>query len=192
MPIDSRGQYDILLDRIVSALTAYSAAQALIDPLVAFKVVPGSFRTIQSTRVPTIGVHLSSLRSARETASKGSWEANATYNLDLIANGKADGGTRGDSAAHARLLYLAQQALNAIYNSDSRTTIEAGGITIEWPSWSLAESDSYQEEAPLIGGRLTFEARLVYTPATAVGEPIDSISIDTGLWSALYEYGGSA
>lgn len=189
MSTDARGQYDLILERIITALRNYSQQQSGIDPGVSFRAVPGSFRTIQQGKVPTIGVHLAALRTASDSAQSREWDLIATYNLDLIANGKTSGAVRGDSAAHARLMYLVQQAINAIYGGDARTTIEAGGVTLQWPTWQLAEPDSYQEEQPLIGGRLSIDARVSVVPQSASSAPIDQIEIDATLWSGIYDFG---
>lgn len=190
MTVDARGQYDIILDRIIAALRNYSQQQSGIDPAVGFRAVPGSFRTIQPVKVPTIGVHLSSLRNANDTAQSVEWDLIATYNLDLIANGKSNGTTRGDAAAHARLMYLVQQVINAIYGGDARTTIEAGNVSLVWPTWQLAEPDSYQEEQPLIGGRMSIEARCSVVPRAAESTELSSLHLDATLWSGMYDFGG--
>lgn len=185
---DPRAQFDLVIDRMITALTAYSTAQAVINSAVAFRAVPGSFRTVQPSAVPTIGVHLAGMRSAIQTGQGRDWDLLATYNLDLIANGKTTGAARGDSVAHARLMYLVTQALNALFDAERRATIEAGVVQLSWPTWMIAEPESYQEERPLIGGRLSIDCRSSFVPAPAVGAPIDSIHVDTTLWSALYEY----
>jgi len=191
VPIDVKGQYDAMIDRLVTALEAYSTEQALIDPTVAYKVLPGNIRTSQTDRLPTVGVALAGLRSASQTARAREWDTVATYNLDLVATAKGTALARGDERAYNRLMYLIQQVINALYESDRRTVIEAGAVTMDWPSIQVVEPGDFGEETPVIGARLTIDVRVSVVPAPSDGAPIDSLSVDTGLWSGLYEYGGS-
>lgn len=191
MPLDSRGQYDVLLDRIVAALEAYNTAQSAIDATAGYRVLPGNIRSTQSDRLPTVGVSLSGLRSGNETARAREWDVVASYNLDLVATAKGTNVARADERAYSRLMYLIQQVLNALYESDRKTAIEAGGITLDWPNIQIVEPAEFAEEMPIIGARLTINARLSYVPAATVGTAIDEISVDATRWTALYEYGGS-
>lgn len=191
MPVDARGQYDAVIDRMVTALEAYSTAQSVIDSSVAYRVLPGNIRSSQSDRLPTVGVALAGMRSGNETARAREWDAMATYHLDLVATARGTASARADERAYGRLMYLIQQVLNALYESDRRTAIEAGAVTLEWPTIQLVEPAEFAEEAPVIGARLTIEARISFVPAPTTGTPIESLHVDTGLWSGLYEYGGS-
>lgn len=190
MPTDSRGLYDVVVDRVVDALTAYRDEQSAIDPGVSFRVQTGGFRPQQSVKVPIVTVALSSIRSANESSRAREWEIEATYNIDVIASGRATQADRGDKRATARLMYLVQQVLNGMYASDRRAEIERDGVTIEWPDVQVVEPESFAEEAPLIGARLTFQARMVYTPPVTDGQAIDKVSVDAARWGGLYEYGG--
>lgn len=190
MPVDPRGQHDVVLDRMVSALEAYNTAQSAIDSSVAFRVLPGNIRSAQSDRLPTVGVALGSLRSGDETARTLEWDVVATYYLDIVASAKGTASARADERAYSRLMYLIQQVFNALYESDRRTTIEGDAVTLDWPQVQLVEPAEFAEEAPVIGARLTIDARVSLVPAPTVGQAIDSLHVDAERWSGLYEYGG--
>jgi hypothetical protein len=193
MPVDPRGIYDVLLERMVSALETYRDEQAAIDPAATFEVFEGGFRGMQQQRVPWVSVSLAQLRSADNTASSpGQWDATATYHVDLVANGKTSAtGARGDRQAYRRLMYLIQQVLNAIYASERiRMQYTGEEIQLEWPDVQIVEPESFAEELPLVGARIRIDARVEYTPAQASGETMTELSVSTDEWSALYEYGG--
>lgn len=190
MAIDPRGAYDLALTEMVQALESYRDAQAAIDPAVTYTVIRGGYRPQQSEKVPKISVALSSIRPESGSAQARQLELSATYYLDLIANGRTSGTTRGDTAAYERLMYLIQQAMNAIYGSERRAAIESTGVQLDWPDVQIVEPGAFVEEQPLVGARITIEARTEYVPAEAVGTDIDSVSVDADRWSGLYEYGG--
>ena len=190
MTIDPRGQHDLLTDRMATALKAYATAQAAIDPAVGFRVYSGSYRVSQAVRVPIVAVRFDSMRTARESAARSAWEIEASYFVDMIASGKAQADKRGDEAATARLLYLIQQVMNALYGIDARTTIETSGVAeIGWPDIQMMEPEDFSQEAPLIGARMTIPARFEYVPAPVTGTALTAIHVDSGRWSGLYEYG---
>lgn len=191
MPADPRGQYDAVLDRIVAALESYNTAQSAIDASVAFRVLPGNIRSSQQDRLPTIGVALGSIRSGDETARTREWDAVATYYLDIVATAKGTASIRADERAYSRLMYLIQQVFNALYESDRRTAIESGAVTLGWPQIQLVEPAEFAEESPVIGARITIDARVSLIPAPTVGAAIESLHVDADRWSGLYEYGGS-
>lgn len=188
--IDPRGQHDLITDRMVTALKAYAAAQAAINPAVGFRVYSGSYRVTQAVNVPIVAVRFDSMRTARDSAARKAWEIEASYFVDMIASGKAQEGKRGDEAATARLLYLIQQVLNGLYGIDARTTIETPKVAeIGWPDVQLMDPDDFSPEAPLIGARMTIQARFEYVPAPVTGTALTEIHVDADRWSGLYEYG---
>lgn len=189
MPVDPIGQYDAVLSRLVTALESYNTDQSALDASVAYRVLPGNVRSAQTDRLPTVGVALSGIRSANETARTREWDATATYHLDLVATAKGTASARADERAYARLMYLIQQVFNALYESDRRTEIEGDAVTLEWPQVQLVEPSEFAEETPIIGARITIDARVLVVPAPSVGPLIDSLHVDAGRWSGLYEYG---
>jgi hypothetical protein len=186
--VDPRGIYDELLTRMTDAIEAYRDAQAAIDPAVTFDVRRGGFRSLQQARVPAVSVALSSIQSADETAARSQWDATASYNIDLIANGRSSGSRAGDTAAYDRLMYLIQQVLNAVYaSSHVHMGYGADEIDLDWPNIQLVEPDLPGEELPLAAARIRIEVRFAYRPAEAVGTAIDTVSVATDEWSALYD-----
>jgi hypothetical protein len=190
MAIDPRGVYDLMVERLVEALESYRDLQSAIEPGVTFRVYAGNFRPQQAIKVPIVSVALSGLRSANETSRSREWELEAMYNIDIISSGRATQADRGDQRANSRLMYLIQQVLNGIYGSDRRAQVEAGDITLDWPNIQIVEPESFAEESPLIGARMTIAARMTYIPPVTDGEVMDQITVDASTWDGLYEYGG--
>jgi hypothetical protein len=192
MPLIPRDFDDLLLDRIVSTLEAFSAEQAQIDPAVAFSVVRSRRRSVSPKEAPLVNVWSDScIPSQAGGTARTIGSETVTINVDCIAHEDTDDLARdSDEAVDLRLAYLKAQVRHALFAlSASDFGLPVGTIAAKtWPTWTPYKDESGQLEESIIGGRWTFNVSYNWRPVESDHPAFTGVSIDTGLWSGLYSY----
>ena len=186
----SRSADDIIIDRMVSALAAFSLTQSAA---VRFSTVRDRTRPPSMRDMPMVNIWLDTLTTIREgTTAKLTQQESARINIDCYAKG-ADTNSDGldDSAAMARLYYLKQQVKHGLYSLINADFGYAPGIIArkKWPQFTLMPPDLALPETEVVAGRWTLEIEYNWTPEDIDGDALDEIAVNAGLWSGLYNYG---
>lgn len=192
MPIIARGIDDLLIDAAKSALEVFSAEQAAMDPLVAFSVVRDMTLPPAQGSMPLVNIWLESLAPVNAGSSAKTAEQElARINFDCYARGLlADDAEFDDVAAWARLNYLKEQVKHGLYKLISVDFGLGAGVLArkKWPTWQTFVTDLRLPEESVVAGRWTIEVEYEWTPQDVEGVALDSIFVDSGRWSALYDY----
>ena len=190
----TRGGYDILQDRIVSRLKAYSDASAVE---LRFNVTPDYNRMIPATSQGAYVIpRLSSISPALQRSSNGSHYAyDVSFSIDLIVAGKGSQGadyTRGDELAGLRLRLLVEQCLNALSPSvDFDFGMPMGSIArVSMPRITFFTPEMQQGERPIAGGQIQMDFSLVWNPTLLPEQDLDQIAVNAGQIQALFDYTG--
>jgi len=177
MPIIPRSTDDLMLDNVVTILQAFSAAQAAMDPTVAFNVVRGQRRPAALTQLPLVNVWLES-GDPQGAAARTCERERATVNLDCIVRGEEDGGP-SDQDAEVKLAYLKEQVkagLWALAQADFGFAV--GTIAVKgWPRWQAYKDDNGDPEEQVVGGRWTFEVDYEWLPSEVTRETLTELHL---------------
>jgi len=185
----SRSADDIIIDRMVTALTAFSLTQSTA---VRFSTIRDRTRPPSMRDMPLVNIWLDTLTTMREGSSaRLTQQESARINIDCYAKGvdtNADG--LDDSAAMARLYYLKQQVKHGLYSLINADFGYAAGIIArkKWPQFTMMPPDLALPETEVVAGRWTLEIEYNWTPEDITGIALDEIAVNAGLWSGLYEY----
>jgi hypothetical protein len=194
VPVIGRSADDLIIDRMVTALQAFSAEQAAIDPTVAFRVERDRTRMPAMKDMPLVVVWLESLDPQREGSSgRTTSQELARINVDCYAKGLGqDDAEFDDGAAMARLYYLKQQVKYGLFRLVNTDYGFAAGVIgrKRWPAWQVFMNDLKQPETEVVAGRWTLEIEYNWTPEDITGTALDEIAVDAGRWSGIYPYGG--
>ena len=185
----TRSADDIIIDRMVSALAAFSLTQSAA---VRFTTVRDRTRPPSMRDMPMVNIWLDTLTTIREgTTAKLTQQESARINIDCYAKG-VDTNSDGldDSAAMARLYYLKQQVKHGLYSLINADFGYAPGIIArkKWPQFTLMPPDLALPETEVVAGRWALEIEYNWTPEDIDGDALDEIAVNAGLWSGLYEY----
>jgi hypothetical protein len=176
MPTIPRSTDDLLLDNIVVVLEAFSAAQVLIDPTVAFHVSRDRTRPVSQAQLPLVNVWLDSL-----TPEKGAktWEQEtATVNVDCTVRGE-EGEEPSDQEAGLRLAYLKEQVKSALW-ALAQIDFGLAANTIArkgWPRWQLFKTENNMPEEQVVGGRWSFDVEYGWTPSEIARQALTELRI---------------
>ena len=186
----SRSAEDIIIDRMVSALTAFSLTQSAS---VRFSTIRDRTRPPSMRDMPLVNIWLDTLTTTREgSTARLTQQESARINIDCYAKG-VDTNSDGldDSAAMARLYYLKQQVKHGLYKLINADFGYAPGIIArkKWPQFTMMPPDLALPETEVVAGRWTLEVEYSWTPEDITGIPLDEIAVNAGLWSGLYNYG---
>jgi hypothetical protein len=187
-----RSADDIIIDNMVTALQAFAAEQAGLDPNVAFRVERDRVRPPSMRDMPLVNIWLESLDPQSQGSSARTVEQElARINVDCYAKGAdGDGDDLDDQTAMARLAYLKEQVKAGLYrlvNVDFG--LPAGAIGRKrWPSWKLFQNDLKLPESEVVAGRWSVEIDYQWKPEAITGTILAEIKVDAGLWSAAYNY----
>lgn len=175
MPVIARGQDDLLLDRIVAALNAFSTAQAAMDSSVAFTAERERKRPARPSECPLVNVWIESDTPDRDPAKGREGQSRIRVNMDLLVRGdETPGASAGDpkhsdQVAARRLGYLKEQSRCAVFSLAVRNTIfpPADGVNpgfahVSWPTYTANPEPSGQAMEQLMDGRWTFEVDVVF------------------------------
>jgi len=177
MPIIPRSTDDTLLDNLVTILQAFSTAQAVIDPTVAFFVERDRRRPAPLDGLPLVNVWLESA-DPEGPSGRACESESATINLDCIARGFEDE-TSSDQEAGLRLAYLKEQvkaALWALAQVDFGFAV--GTIAVKgWPRWQTFQGEDKMPEEQLAGGRWSFSVRYEWLPSEIAREALEELHI---------------
>jgi hypothetical protein len=186
-----RSTEDIILDRMVTALQAFSASQTIA---VRFSVERDRVRMPSMSDMPLVNIWLDSDTPVREgSSSRLQVQGIARINVDCYAAGKDDDGDGYDeSKAMARLYYLKEQTRYGLYSLVNADFGFSPGVIARkrWPTWQLFQNELKLPETEVVAGRWTLEIEYSWTPQDIEGITLDEIAVNAGLWSGLYTYGG--
>lgn len=210
MTLTPRGFEDIALDHAVTILTAYVVAQkaaylaANPGATAAQQTAAVGFMTERDRMSPAdddalLIQPLVVLGFDSETPNGGSKTQKhsiARFFADLkVAKGEGLDGLKvsGDKGAKARLLYLKAQVEAGWFNlANYHLGFAVGTLAGKpWGSFQdttgLTDADQGGEHWE-VSGRWTFELPYEWAPDSPQGVALEEINVDTGLWSAFYDY----
>jgi len=190
------GIFDTAFGKIIAALNTFSAEEKVINAAYEFVVKPDYYRTANALpNKAHVFVYLGPITpEVGKTGAHRHYAFTASYYLDLIVPAKGTQGdtyTRADEAAGARLRYLIQQVLIALFRPNDRNLDMAEG-TISgrpFPRIEPLPPEMQTGERPIAGARMTLDLGLAWEPGDLSGTAIDSIDVDASLFEALYEQG---
>jgi len=194
MPIIEKGLFDLIEDRIVSALETFRDEQIAIDPAVTFSIVQRQLRPFQGKKMPVVNVWLDGLNP--EDGSRTYQQETVTYQVDCYAKGIEQTGATpvsSDKDAMDRLYYLAIQVKHGLYrliNADYG--FQPGTIARKrWPRFSLFQTDTKMPEGQIVGGRWTVEVEYSWQPEDIATVALAELAVEDSLkerWKTLYTY----
>lgn len=180
---------DLLIDAMVSALSAFSLTQTAA---VRFTAVRDRTRPPAMRDMPLVNIWLDTLNPQREgSTAKLTGQESARINIDCYAAGKdTNGDGFDDSKAMARLYYLKQQVKHALYKlANVDFGFSVGTIARKkWPQFTMMPGDLVLPETEVVAGRWTMEIEYSWTPEDITWTALDEIAVNAGLWSGLYSY----
>lgn len=190
----SKGAFDSLFDRIVLLLKSYSDEQ---EETYQFQVKPDYYRNLfSSTTGAFVFPYFNGLMPGQKAGCIGYLEQTVNFMIDLFVftKGTAVDGesySRADEAAGARLRYLIQQVLTALYSNDTPDFNSDSGIIgkISNPSVTPVPPERLEQagERAFAAARMTFSATVAFEPTELEGEALEAISVTADLWSAYIE-----
>lgn len=179
--------YDILLGKIKTTLSDYSAAQGTEYQ---FDTKIDYMRELPSGGGATVLIQLGTITADQE--SRGHYDLKTPVIIDLIAYGKRTKSTdvRADEAAGARVRYLEYQVLNAMFDPDNYDLgMDAGSFQRDgFPTIEPLFLGEQAAERAIAAARMTFDFMTSWEPATVTGTALEELSTDAALWSALITY----
>lgn len=185
----ARSADDIIIDRMVSALQAFSLTQSAG---VRFTTVRDRTRPPSMRDMPLVNIWLDTLSSQREGSSaRLTQQESARINIDCYAKGvDTDADGYDDSKAMARLYYLKQQVKHGLYALINADFGFSPGIIArkKWPQFTMMPPDLALPETEVVAGRWVIEVEYNWTPEDIAGTALDEIVVNAGLWSGLYTY----
>lgn len=190
-----RGGYDVLFDKIKSKLEAYATAQKAINASYDFEVKPDYNRVLPANSAGAyVVLTLDNLSPISSRSAKGvHYSYDVTYSMDLIVYGggvQATNYSRGDELAGVRLRYLVEQVLNALSPSQGYDYgLPKGSIArTSMPRVTFFRPEMQQGERPIAGAQVQLDFSLAWNPSLMSETDLESISVDAGQISALFEY----
>lgn len=202
MSLLSRGFDDLVLDNLVTILTAFSAAQVVLDPLVGFvaerdRLFAPSDDTLRTG--PRVFLYSTGSVPRTQGGSRDHDESTCTIQADLYAGSVELSGGVGDKAAMARLYYLKEQVRAALFAKSATDLGFAPGIvgTKRWGRWQTTPQAQAASETWICSGSWTFEIDYSFEPEDLTMIDLEEINVTvkksnnpTGpystLWAALY------
>lgn len=191
-----RGLFDLIEDRIVETLKAFSDVQQAEDPGnpgIPFDVLQGHSSRVPTSAVkPVVNVYLSGLDpvAAGSTAFVNE-NVRSQYYIDLTVAPPAGTTTAFDKAAHKRLLYLIEQIkypLFALVESDFG--FATGVITRRpWPTLTWYQTENPNQEQPVGNARWMLSVEYFVEAADLEGfDPLEFLSLKAPLSEVLFKY----
>ncbi len=171
-----RSTDDLLLDNIVTILTAFSAAQAAIDQTAAFNVTRDQRRLPALSQLPLVNVWLDALDP--EGSTRVNERETATVNLDLITRGTEDEKSSDEDAA-LKLAYLKEQVKSGLWAlAQVDFGFAVGTIAVKgWPRWQTFQTEGKMPEEQIIGGRWSFSVGYEWTPSEVTRTALSELRI---------------
>jgi hypothetical protein len=195
--VGSRGTFDVALDNINTILEAYSDEEAAIDTTLAYSVLPDVYRSPNPNPGAYIYDYLGPLSpKPGQSGVYKHYELDVQYWLDLIveSQGAKSGATytRADAIAGLRLRYLMQQVMTALLRPESADLGFEPGTLAGPPELRIEPLPPEMQtgDKPVIGARTILTLHMAWEPTLLTGTPMDSIDVDAGRFTALYEPGG--
>jgi len=208
MSLTARGFEDLALDNMVIILGAYVTAQkvlylaahptyttAQINAAVGFTVerdrlTPPDADDLALSALVVLGFDTENPKTGLGKATKGS---TASFFADLyVAKGETSDGLKvsGDKGANSRLLYLKAQVESGLFNLANFDIGFPKGTIVKKPfgRWQNMTGTDETGEIWQVSGRWTFDFDYEWSPESPTGHSLDIISVNAGLWSALYNY----
>ncbi len=208
MALTPRGFDDVALDKMVTICTAYVTAQkalylaanpsattAQIKAAVGFtaerdRLTPPHEDDLIAESLVVFGMDTDIGDASSDKTHK---KSKATFFADcFVARGESADGFKvaGDKGATARLLYLKAQVEAALFGlANYHLGFSVGTIARKpFGRWQTTTGTDETGERWVVSGRWTFEADYEWAPESPQGVALDEITVDAGIWSALYDY----
>ncbi len=185
---------DVIVDKILLALTTYEAAQVALWPTVGFYVRRDQLRPYTQQKYPLVNVW--SGKNQSPVITKKSGTETATINLDLFtraldATPQAETAKHADQKNVARLLYLREQVKRALFDLvNNDFGLGSGVISLKAPpTWEMFLTEHGYPDDSLIAGRMTIDITYAWTPDdSAPTVAYELTKIDTDLFVGLYPH----
>lgn len=187
---------DLIIDKLVTALEAFSTAQVALSASVGFKVTRDQLRPYTQNVYPLVNVW--SGKTSSPTMSKKGGTELATINLDMFTRAY-DTAAQPTTSKHydqknmARLYYLREQVKRAIfdlYQYDFQFPAGASGPVIagkSLPSWELFLNEGGFPDDSIIAGRLSFDVTYLWNcDDSNPVVPYSETRIDANYFAGLY------
>jgi len=191
MPVIGRSLEDLIIDKMVAALVAFSAAQAAIQASVAFFVERDQLRPIERRKIPLVNVWLDTI-TPEDASSKMCEQESADINVDCYTRGVEAESAPSDQDAMLRLYYLKHQVKYALYKLINADFGFDPGIIARkrWPRFQLFQTDTKMPEEQIVGGRWTVTVEYAWQPEDIATVSLEELRVDAGMFDAYYSYGG--
>ena len=199
MALLPRGADDILLDHFVAVSNAFSTAQKVFDSTMGFfayrdeTLAPGADDILPG---PWVNFSIDSENPDVRGGSRDQRQQVVTVKVDLITASKEQAsGADGGQKAMARLLYLKEQIIAAVYNlSDYDFSAAIGVLQLVSYRYQFLGRPTETTEQYVVGGQLSIDVRLsralpdrTLINLTDVGVTVAKDTGPTGTrWSGLY------
>lgn len=185
-----RDTFDVAYDRIVDRLESYAAAEKAADAAREFSVIPDNWRRLGNLAVGAHALVYSGPVSieARSSASAIEYQQKAEYYIDCITRLPANASESSSERTGSRLRYLFTQVMRALHDPNdwylgfSEAEIQRGGS----PRIEPLPPDLMQTERAVLGGRVTIELSMSWTPQSLTETALTDIYVDAQKWDALF------
>lgn len=193
----ARGFDDVLVDNIVTLLSAYSAAQ-VIEGGPSFKVERGRIRPLKPTvdsdhRVVSVSIDGNAPES-KGAAGRALFSETVTINVDCFVIEKYSAGATdpADLRADKNLAYLKEQVRHGLYALATHDFSMPVGVIASksMPTWAPMIDEENEVEQPVIAGRWSFSISYSWKPADIPSHVLAAITVRSQLVGADYSFGG--
>lgn len=177
--------FDTVFDAIKTKLEEYSSE---LDESLRFSVYADYYRTLPNDGIAAVFVYLGPLDPEQDTGSRCEYETE--YILELVTWGKATKSIeRAGEAAAARLRYLIDQVLSALYDSDEMNLgLDPGTFGRKgFPRVTPLDIPSSGSERAACACRLSWTLATPWEAADQTGTAIEYLSVIADKWSVLLE-----
>jgi len=188
-----RSLEDLIIDKMVAALVAFSAEQKAIQASVAFNTVRDQLRPPGLKQLPLVNIWLDTLTPEEGgTSTKTCEQETAEINIDCYTRGVEAEGAPSDQNAMLRLYYLKHQVKYGLYKLINADFGFSPGIIARkrWPRFQLFQTDTKMPEEQIVGGRWTMSIEYAWQPEDIATVSLEELRVDAGMFDAYYSYGG--
>jgi len=191
MPVIDRSLDDLIIDKMVTVLAAFSAEQAAIQASVKFYVERDQLRPIERRKLPLVNIWLDTL-TPEDPSTKTCEQETADINIDCYTRGVEAESAPSDQDAMLRLYYLKHQVKYALYKLINADFGFGAGIIARkhWPRFNLFQTDTKMPEEQIVGGRWVVSVEYAWQPEDISTINLEELRVDAGMFDAYYSYGG--
>jgi hypothetical protein len=186
MPNIPRGGDDLLLDGMVTKLTAFRAREVAISSAVDFDLGRDRTQPWKDLLKPLVNLEA----DTDEPDDKANGFATSVKAYCFVPS------LTDDAVAASRLYYLKEQVrvgLLALISPDLGQTL--GTVKIKKPRWARVVVQDRETEVNVLAGVWTFEVTYSWEPEDISASELTDVRVDVGpsvaaaLWAAAYHYG---